>query len=452
MSLLYGQRQVRKGRRNMKTVSCMKLLAALALAAAFAGCDEGANGGMSRKKGASFRVAPIVRSDVVRTVEATGTVTPRNSSKGIPVGAQVNGKLIKLFADYNSVVTNGQVVAIIDPLVYEANYKSSVAQLHANEANVEVRKASLRSAEAELVLARKTYDRKKSLVERSTAPIADLDSATEALERAEASVASAKASLAAAEASVEQSRAAADKAKTDLGYCTIVSPVDGVVIDRKVEEGETVVSSMNAVPVLTIAEDLRVVWVEATIPEADIGNVKVGQSVSFTADAYRRKFTGVVKQVRRAATTTNNVVTFPVIIEAENPDEMLFPGMTATLSIETARAEDAVTVAAAAFRFRPKEEDLARVSGEVPRGRKLWLKPLKEGDPLECVPVSEGVSDDSFTQIVCDSVDALEGREAVVGYQTAATVKQDEANNPFMPKFPSRNKNKGTAPEPKKKN
>ena len=151
MSLLYGQRQVRKGRRNMKTVSCMKLLAALALAAAFAGCDEGANGGMSRKKGASFRVAPIVRSDVVRTVEATGTVTPRNSSKGIPVGAQVNGKLIKLFADYNSVVTNGQVVAIIDPLVYEANYKSSVAQLHANEANVEVRKASLRSAEAELV-------------------------------------------------------------------------------------------------------------------------------------------------------------------------------------------------------------------------------------------------------------------------------------------------------------
>ena len=429
----------------------MKALAAFALAAAFAGCGEGAKGVMPKKKGPSFRVAPIVRADVVRTVEATGTVTPRNSSKGIPVGAQVNGKLIKLYADYNSVVTNGQVVAIIDPLVYEANYKSSLAQLHANEANVEVRKASLRSAEAELVLARKTYDRKKSLVDRNAAPVADLDSATEALERAEAAVASAKAGLAAAEASVEQSRATADKAKTDLGYCTIVSPVDGVVIDRKVEEGETVVSSMNAVPVLTIAEDLRTVWVEATIPEADIGNVKVGQPVTFTADAYRRKFAGVVKQVRRAATTTNNVVTFPVIIEADNPDEMLFPGMTATLSIETARAEDVVTVAAAAFRFRPKDEDLERVAGEVPRGRKLWLKPLKEGDPLECVPVSEGVSDDSFTEIVCDGVAALEGREAVVGYQTAATVKQDEASNPFMPKFPSRNKNKGTAPEPKKK-
>lgn len=433
-------------------ISRFMTAAVAAAAAVLAGCGDRMPGAGAGKKAPAFRLAPIVRADVVRTVEATGTVTPRNSSTGVPVGAQVNGKLIKLFADYNSVVTNGQIVALIDPLVYEANYKSAVAQLHVNEANVEVRRASLRSAEAELVLARKTFGRKKALAERGTAPVADLDSATEALERAEASVESAKAGLAAAEASVEQSRAAADKAKTDLGYCTIVSPVDGVVIDRKVEEGETVVSSMNAVPVLTIAEDLRTVWVEATIPEADIGNIKAGQKVTFTADAYRRKFDGVVKQVRRAATATNNVVTFPVIIEADNPDEMLFPGMTATLSIETARAEDAVTVAAAAFRFRPKSEDLARVAGEVPRGRKLWLKPLRDGDPLEYVLVAEGVTDDSFTQILCDGADALEGREAVVGYQTASAsaAQKEEASNPFMPKMPSRNKNKGTAPEPKK--
>lgn len=399
----------------------------------------------AKKKGPSYRLAPIARTDVVRSVEATGTVTPRNSPSGIPVGAQVNGRLIKLFVDYNSVVTNGQVVALIDPLVYEANYKSAVARLHVSKANVEVGEASVKSREAELALAEKTYSRKRQLVDKALAPLAELDNAEQALATASAGLESAKASLKSAVASVEQAEAEVSQAEANLKYCTIVSPVDGIVIDRKVEEGETVVSSMNAVPVLTIAEDLKTVWVEATIPEADVGNIKVGQPVTFTADAYRRKFTGKVIQIRRAATTTNNVVTFPVIIEAENPDEMLFPGMTATLSIETARAEDVLVVAAAAFRFRPHDEDIAGL-GELPRGRKLWL--LKDDGKIEPVLVTEGVSDDSFTEILADGVDALEGRSAVVGYQTVATAKQDETSNPFMPKFPK--KQKGTAPEPKK--
>lgn len=425
----------------MRSVFC---LATAAMMLAVAGCGQNAPlSGAKAKKGPSFRLAPIARTDVVRTVEATGTVTPRNSPSGIPVGAQVNGRLIKLFADYNSVVTNGQVVALIDPLVYEANYKSAVARLHVSRANVEVGEATVKSREAELQLAEKTYTRKSQLVEKSLAPVAELDSAEEALARARASLDSAKASLKSAIASVEQCEADVSQAEANLKYCTIVSPVDGIVIDRKVEEGETVVSSMNAVPVLTIAEDLKTVWVEATIPEADVGNIKVGQSVTFTADAYRRKFTGKVIQVRRAATTTNNVVTFPVIIEAENPDEMLFPGMTATLSIETARAEDVLVVAAAAFRFRPHEED---ITGEMPPGRKLWL--VKDDGKLEPIVVKEGVSDDSFTEILADNVDALEGRNAVVGYQTTMTAKQDATSNPFMPKFPK--KSKGTAPEPKK--
>ena len=173
----------------------------------------------------------------------------------------------------------------------------------------------------------------------------------------------------------------------------------------------------------------------------------MGQDVTFTVDAYRTRFKGKVKQVRKASTTTNNVVTFPVIVEAENPDQKLFPGMTATLSIETARAENVLAVAAAAFRFRPKEEDLERIEGEVPRGRKLWIKPAAEGAPLEYVMVSEGVSDDSFTELVCEGAESYEGREAIVGYQTAAAAQQqDETNNPFMPKFPSRKK--GKAPEP----
>lgn len=399
----------------------------------------------AKKKGPSYRLAPIARTDVVSSVEATGTVTPRNSPSGIPVGAQVNGRLIKLFVDYNSIVTNGQVVALIDPLVYEANYKSAVARLHVSKANVEVGEASVKSREAELALAEKTYSRKRQLVDKALAPLAELDNAEQALATASAGLESAKASLKSAVASVEQAEAEVSQAEANLKYCTIVSPVDGIVIDRKVEEGETVVSSMNAVPVLTIAEDLKTVWVEATIPEADVGNIKVGQPVTFTADAYRRKFTGKVIQIRRAATTTNNVVTFPVIIEAENPDEMLFPGMTATLSIETARAEDVLVVAAAAFRFRPHDEDIADL-GELPRGRKLWL--LKDDGKIEPIVVTEGVSDDSFTEILADGVDALEGRSAVVGYQTVATARQDETSNPFMPKFPK--KQKGTAPEPKK--
>lgn len=400
--------------------------------AMLSGCGDGGPKLVGGPKGPKYRLAPITRTDIVRTVEATGTVQPRNTPSGIPVGAQVNGKVLKLFVDYNSTVTNGQVVALIDPLVYEATYRNAVGQLHGNQAKV-------KQCEATLTLAEKTLVRTRALFAKEMCSEAELDEAV-------ASRDSAKASLDSAKASVEQSEASVSKAKADLDYCTIRSPVNGVVLARKVEEGETVVSSMNAVPVLTIAEDLKTVWVEATVPEADVGNIKVGQSVTFTADAYRRRFKGKVRQIRLAATTTNNVVTYPIIIEAENPDEMLFPGMTATLSIETARAEDAVVVSAAAFRFRPKAED--RASGEVPRGRKIWIA----GADGKLVPhlVKEGVSDDSFTELVDGA--AFEGKEAVVGYQTATTLAKpaDAASNPFMPKPPKRG-TAGTAPEPRRK-
>ena len=405
-------------------------IAAVAIAAMVAGCGEQSK--LGGKDAPKYRFAPITRTDIVRTVEATGTVQPRNTKTGIPVGAQVNGRIIKLFVDYNSVVTNGQIVALIDPLVYEASYKNAIGSLHANQANVKQR-------EAALVLAEKTHERKRKLFEQKLCSEADYDAAVETWK-------SAIASLDAAKASVEQSEAQVAKTKADLDYCTIRSPVNGVVLARKVEEGETVVSSMNAVPVLTIAEDLKVIWIEATIPEADVGNIKEGQEVTFTADAYRRKFKGKVRQIRLASTETNNVVTYPIIIEAENPDEMLFPGMTATLSIETARSEDCVAVSAAAFRFRPKEED--RPEGELPRGRKIWT--LEPDGKLAYTVVELGVTDDSFTELL--NPGSLEGKQAVIGYETASTlaVKSDKAENPFMPKMPKRG-TKGTAPEPKKK-
>lgn len=404
------------------------------------------------KKGFIYRTAPISRTDIVRSVSATGTITPRNTSSGIPVGAQVNGKLIKLYVDYNDVVTNGQIVAEIDPLVYEATYKSALARLHETEAAVLVSECTLKQREAAKLLAQKTFDRKKALVDKQMASVADLDAATEALDAAIAAVDSAKANMASSKASVESAQASVDQAAANLSYCTIRSPVNGIVIDRKVEEGETVVSSMNAVPVLSIAEDLDTIWVAADVPEADVGGVKVGQNVTFTVDAYTvggrpRQFSGRVKQIRKASTTTNNVVTFPVIVEAENPEQMLFPGMTATLAIETSRADDVVAVAAAAFRFRPKDEDRARIGGEIERGPKLWLKSLDPNGAPEYVMARQGVSDDSFTEILAENVAALEGREAIVGYQTSMSAASNESNNPFMPKPPKRTK--GKAPEPK---
>ena len=252
------------------------------------------------------------------------------------------------------------------------------------------------------------------------------------------------------------------QAKANLGYCTIVSPVNGVVIDRSVDEGQTVVSSMNAVPLLNIATDLKRIQVEATVPEADVGSIQVGQSVTFTADAYRRKFKGRVVQIRKNATTTNNVVTYPIIIEADNPDEMLFPGMTANIAVETARSENTLAVTSAAFRFRPKPEEIAESAAsaqEMPRQpgqrrvRRVWVQ--NAAGKLEPIVVDDGISDDSFTEIKGPA--DLEGREVVLGYETPGLVMPGGRpsgagggqTNPFMPKMPQRNKNRGTAPAPK---
>ena len=382
-----------------------------------------------------YRTAPVVRADVFRTVEATGTVQP---IKEVEVGAQVNGRVLKLFVDYNSTVTNGQVVALIDPLVYEANYKSALGELHANQANV-------KKCEAQLVLAEKTLVRKEKLSKREMAPVADYDSALETRDVAVAS-------LAAAKASVEKSEASVSQAKANLGYCTIVSPVSGVVITRSVDEGQTVVSSMNAVPLLKIATDLRRIQVEATVPEADIGSVRDGQTVTFAVDSYPgHTFTGVVTQVRMASTTTSSVVTYPVIIEADNPSGKLFPGMTANISVHIAEARGVLTVSSAAFRYHPPTPggpgpgDGAR---PVPGKKTLWLLSAN-GEP-EAAEVGTGLSDGSVTEIKGDA--ALEGREAVLGVMPVMPKGGPGAggpSNPFMPKRMSRQtKNSAKGPPP----
>lgn len=380
-----------------------------------------------------YRTAPVARADVFRTVEATGTVQP---IKEVEVGAQVNGRIVKLFVDYNSTVTNGQVVALIDPLVYEANYKSALGELHANQANV-------KKCEAQLTLAEKTLARKEKLAKREMAPVADYDSALEARDTAVAS-------LAAAKASVERSEASVSQAKANLGYCTIVSPVDGVVITRSVDEGQTVVSSMNAVPLLKIATDLRRIQVEATVPEADIGSVRDGQAVTFAVDSYPgHTFTGVVTQVRMASTTTSSVVTYPVIIEADNPSGKLFPGMTANISVHIAEARDVLTVSSAAFRYHPPTPGGPGEGARPANGKKtLWLLDA-DGAP-EPVEVGTGLTDGSVTEIKGDA--SLAGREAVLGVMPAMPKGGPGAggsSNPFMPKRPARqSKNSAKTPPP----
>lgn len=382
----------------------------------------------------SYRTSRLVRTDVARTVEATGTVQP---IKKVEVGAQVNGRIVKLFVDYNSVVTNRQVVALIDPQVYEANYKSSLGELHSNEANV-------KKCEAQLVLAEKTLRRKEELVKKDMAPVADYDTALEERDTAIAS-------LAAARASVERSQASVTQAKANLDYCTIISPVNGIVLERSVDEGQTVVSSMNAVPIFKIATDLKRIQVEATVPEADIGSVKDGQKVSFTVDAYPGlTFTGVVTQVRMASTTTSSVVTYPVIIEADNPGDRLFPGMTANISVHIAEAKGVVAAVSAAFRYRPADERRGYDGTFSPRAqtgdRRKAIYLLGEDGKPEKMLVETGLSDGTYTEI--KTKEKLEGREVVLGVMTAPTMsaRGDASSNPFMPKRQPRTKKRTGVP------
>lgn len=363
----------------------------------------------------AYRTAPVKRGQVVQEIRATGTVKP---IKEVEVGTQVNGRILKLHVDFNSIVTADQIVALIDPAVYEATHAKDCAQLKSNQANVE-------QIAIKLELAEKDLRRKSELASRKIISQSDLDAAL-----AERDALAAQLKI--AEAAVEQLQAAVKQSKTNLDYCTIRSPVNGIVIARNVDEGQTVVSSMNAQKLFQIATDLKRIQVEASVPEADVGQIRVGQPVFFTVDAYRDTFTGTVKQIRLAASTVQNVVTYPVIVEADNPDEKLFPGMTANISVEVARKDDAFMIPAAALRFSP-----TNLVTDI-RGPKIWLL-AADGTP-EAVPLRLGISDGTHTAV--DSDTPLEDRHVVLGFQTAGQTASDGPKNPFMPSPPGSNQSR----------
>ena len=375
----------------------------------------------------------VIRTHVVgeytieNTVTATGTIEPVET---VEVGTQVSGKVEKIYVDFNDVVKKGDLLAELDKQTLNQSLSRA--------------KASLTSAESQLNYAKLTYERTKQLYESNAATLAAYQEAQNSYTQAQMSKRNAQASY--------------DQAKVDLAYAEIYSPIDGIVLDRAVEVGQTVAASFSTPTLFTLANDLTKMQVEADVDEADIGQVKVGQRVTFTVDAYMDDvFEGTVNQIRMKPTTTSNVVTYTVIIEAPNPDQKLFPGMTASVTIVTEEATG-LAVPAEAFNFMPDEQVLKTMrkpekpEGQMPpQGEKpqmqggqganhnmVWLK--KGNDMVPC-PVKVGMSDGAY-KIIEQGVQA--GDSVVLSAQYVAKEKAvKKGDNPFMPGPPGRDKNKG---------
>ncbi len=312
-----------------------------------------------------FRTGKVEKGPLVATVSATGTLNPVVS---VSVGSQVSGQLKEIFVDFNSAVKKGQLVARIDPEQFEYKLRQAQADLDAarasigtQQANVAVQRAEVARAEANLAEAKRDVERKKSLVEKNFIAASEAERAESTFKAQLAGLDAVKAQLGVAQANaknsvavVQQREAQLAQAKIDLERTAIRAPVDGVVVKKSVEPGQTVAASLQAPELFIIAQNLADMQVEAAIDEADVGRVREGQSATFTVDAFAgRTFTGTIRQVRKAATVAQNVVTYVVVISAANPDLNLLPGMTANVRITTDRRDSVLKVANSALRFRP---------------------------------------------------------------------------------------------------
>lgn len=303
----------------------------------------------------AFRTVPVERGDIRVAISSTGTLSAIST---VTVGSQISGQVTDVLVDYNDNVTKGQVIARIDPKTYEA-------QIAQGNAQVASARATLAQAQATLVNAELDYRRKSDLGARQLVARSDVDLAKATLDQARAQVN-------AAQASIRQQTASTETTRVNLDRTVIRSPVDGVVLTRSIEPGQTVAASLQAPELFTIAEDLAKMKIELAVDEADIGQVRPGQSVSFTVDAFAdRQFRGTVEQVRLSATTTSNVVTYPVVVTVDNSDGTLLPGLTVNAEIEVSRRDDVLKVANAALRFKPAEEGAGAQAPQMaaaPRG------------------------------------------------------------------------------------
>src|SRR5436190_9453457 len=359
--------------------------------------------------GANYQTATITRGPITQAVTATGTLNP---VVNVQVGSQVSGNIAKLFADFNSQVKAGQVVAQIDPALFQATVTQA--------------EGDLASAQAGLELAKVNATRTQDLFARKTSSQADLDQAM--------------ANLHTAEASVKIKQGALDKARADLDHCTITSPIDGVVISRSVEVGQTVAASLQAPVIFVIANDLTKMQIDANVAEADVGVVKIDQNVDFTVDAFPMEtFHGKVVQVRNAPITVQNVVTYDTVIGVSNPELKLKPGMTANVSIIVAHKDDVLQIKNAALRYRPTEAGATEMGSRSPssrggRGSSGRERTTSErtvyvlsGSRPTPVQIKTGISDGVVTEVV----EGLKEGDRVVTAEMAA--KSQPASTPANP-------------------
>ena len=331
-----------------------------------------------------YKTEAVQRGELTAQIVATGTVNPVTI---VQVGSQVSGAILKLFADFNTVVKKGQVIAQIDPALFQAKVDQTKADLKNALAAVEREKVTLQDN-------LRTLKRYQSLLSQELISQMEVDTA-------QTKAGQSQATLGAVQAQVETARANLASAQTNLNYCTIRSPVNGIVISRNVDVGQTVAASLQAPTLFTIAQDLREMEIHTNVDEADIGRIKMSQAALFTVDSFPgEKFKAKVGQIRNAATTVQNVVTYDVVLEVKNPDLKLKPGMTANVAIIVEEKEEALKVPNSALRFKPS----APVGKEKPESKKqkkgpmVWL--LGPDNQLKPVPIQTGISDGQYTEIV----------------------------------------------------
>jgi HlyD family secretion protein len=420
----------------------------------------------------TFRTAPVARGDLLVSISATGTLEPEEV---IDVGAQVAGQIMSFgkdadgkTVDYGSHVETGTVLAQIDDTLYKAQAAEADAQVQQAQAGLQVANANLEQARAKLYQAQRDWERAQKLGPSEALAQAQYDSYKSAYEIAQANVALSEASILQAQAAVAQAEAANVRAKRNLDYTTIRSPVKGVIIDRRVNTGQTVVASLNAPSLFLLAKDLTRMQVWVAVNEADIGKIHPGQPVSFTVDAFPGEaFRGEVGKVRLNASMTQNVVTYTVEIITDNPSGRLLPYLTANVEFELSRRPNVLMVPNAALRWTPASEQIApefRNGGTTPgagatsaaganpkseirnpktKGPRagsasdsgmtqatLWAL---EGKYVRPIPVQAGPSDGSLTEV--QGAGLTEGQEIVLGVQSKATAQVD-STNPFAPRFP----------------
>ncbi|MBC3765194.1 efflux RND transporter periplasmic adaptor subunit [Neptunicella marina] len=300
-----------------------------------------------------YHTQPVTRGNIESTVNTAGTISPVVT---VDVGSELSGLISQLNVDFNDEVTSGQVIARIDDRTVQSRLKQSEADLASAKASLAQLQAALTKAKTEEALAEREFKRTKELRDKNLISASELDISETQYELAKVSIDTAKAAIIAGEARVMQSQSSLEQVKLDLDRTFIRSPVNGVIIDRQVDKGQAVSASLSAPTLFSIAQDLVKMQIEADVDEADIGRIKQDQPVRFSVDAFpNRKFDGVVSQVRKAATVTNNVVTYKVIISLENKDLSLLPGMTANVDIILGQRNDVLRVANSALRFSPPE-------------------------------------------------------------------------------------------------